>query len=104
MPVSDDLARAYGIAKQVWQRGDPARAPLANNVVLDRDLARRRTDIADLKKQVGTCRTDAAIVPVSAMEGTFTWPCANGAVNGRVQRAPTPALSLQVLSFTAAQN
>ncbi len=104
VPVSDDLARAYGIAKQVWQRGDPARAPLANNVVLDRDLARRRTDIADLKKQVGTCRTDAAIVPVSAMEGTFTWPCANGAVNGRVQRAPTPALSLQVLSFTAAQN
>ena len=103
VPVSADLARAYGIAKDVWQRGDPARAPLANNVVLDRDLARRRKDIADLKKQVGTCRTDAAIVPVSAMEGTFTWACAKGNVSGRVQRAPTPALSLQVLSFTAAK-
>lgn len=103
VPVSAGLAQAYGIAKDVWQRGDPARAPLANNVVLDRDLARRRKDIADLKKLVGACRTDAAIVPVSAMEGTFTWVCASGTVNGRVQRAPTPALSLQVLSFTAGQ-
>ncbi|ONF97496.1 serine hydrolase domain-containing protein [Sphingomonas jeddahensis] len=103
VPVSADLARAYTIARDVWRTGDPAKAPLANNVVLDRDLARRRKDIADLRKQVGTCRTDAAIVPSSAMEGTFTWTCASGTVNGRVQRAPTPALSLQVLSFTAAQ-
>jgi CubicO group peptidase (beta-lactamase class C family) len=103
VPVSADLARAYDIARDVWQRGDPGRAPLANNVVLDRDLARRRKDVADLKKQVGTCQTDAAIVPVSAMEGSFSWACATGTVNGRVQRAPTPALSLQVLSFTAAK-
>lgn len=102
VPVSPDLARAYAIARDVWVRGDPARAPLANNVVLDRDLARRRADIAALKKQVGTCRTDAPIMPVSAMEGRFTWQCQNGNVAGRVQRAPTPALSLQVLSFTAA--
>jgi D-alanyl-D-alanine-carboxypeptidase/D-alanyl-D-alanine-endopeptidase len=101
VPVSADLARAYDIARDVWRRGDPGRAPLANNVVLDRDLARRRKDIADLKKQVGTCQTEASIAPVSAMEGSFTWACAAGTVNGRVQRAPTPALSLQVLSFTA---
>lgn len=99
--VSAELARAYALAKDVWQRSDPARAPLAVNVALDRDLARRRKDLADLKKQVGACRTDAAIVPVSGMEGTFTWSCASGTVRGRVQRAPTPALSLQVLSFTA---
>lgn len=102
VPVSADLARAYDIVKQVWTAGDPAKAPLANNVVLDRDLVRRRKDIADLKKQVGACQTDAAIEPVSAMEGSFTWTCATGKVSGRVQRAPTPALSLQVLSFTAA--
>ena len=88
--------------REVWRTGDPARAPLANNVVPDRDLARRRKDIADLKKKVGACRTDAAIAPISAMEGAFIWQCANGKVAGRVQRAPTPALSLQVLSFTAA--
>ncbi len=102
VPVSADLARAYDIVKQVWTAGDPAKAPLANNVVPDRDLGRRRKDIADLKKQVGACQTDAAIEPVSAMEGSFTWTCATGKVSGRVQRAPTPALSLQVLSFTAA--
>jgi CubicO group peptidase (beta-lactamase class C family) len=99
VPLSPDLARAYDIARTVWRAGDPARAPLASNVVLDRDLARRRKDIADLKQQVGACRTDAPIKPVSAMEGTFTWTCATGSVAGRVQRAPTPALSLQVLSF-----
>lgn len=103
VPVSPDLARAYDIMRDVWRSGDPARAPLANNVVPDRDLNRRRKDIAELKKQVGACRTDAAIEPISAMEGTFTWACANGNVAGRVQRAPTPALSLQVLSFTAAK-
>ncbi|MCD2316128.1 beta-lactamase family protein [Sphingomonas sp. IC-11] len=103
LPVSTDLARAYDIARDVWKRGDPARAPLANNVALDRDLARRRKDIVELKERVGACRTDAPIMPISAMEGTFTWTCANGNVAGRVQRAPTPALSLQVLSFTAAE-
>jgi len=103
VPVSPELTRAYDIMREVWRSGDPARAPLANNVVPDRDLARRRKDIAHLKKQVGACRTDAAIKPISAMEGTFTWTCANGNVAGRVQRAPTPALSLQVLSFTAAK-
>lgn len=103
IPVSSDLARAYDIARDVWKRGDPARAPLANNVALDRDLARRRKDIGELKQQVGACRTDAPIAPISAMEGTFTWTCAKGNVAGRVQRAPTPALSLQVLSFTAAK-
>lgn len=103
VPVSADLTRAYDIARDVWRRGDPARAPLANNVLPDRDLTLRRKDIAELKKKVGTCQTNAPIVPISAMEGTFTWQCASGAVNGRVQRAPTSTLSLQVLSFTAAQ-
>ena len=102
VPVSPDLARAYDLARTVWKSGDPARAPLANNVVLDRDLKRRGKDIADLKRKVGACRTDAPITAISAMEGHFTWTCASGNVAGRVQRAPTPALSLQVLSFTAA--
>jgi hypothetical protein len=99
LAVSPDLARAYDLARDVWRTGDPARAPLANNVPLDRDLARRRADIAALKREVGACRTQGAIMPVSAMEGNFTWTCDKGTIAGRVQRAPTPALSLQVLSF-----
>lgn len=102
IPVSTSLARSYDIARDVWRAGDPARAPLANNVVPDRDLTLRRKDIADLKKQVGTCQTGSPITAVSALEGVFTWACATGSVRGRVQQAPTMALSLQVLSFTAA--
>lgn len=103
MQVSVGLARAYDAAKASWRSGDPASAPLAVNVPLDRDLARRRADIAALKATVGACAMNEPIAPLSAMEGAFVWACANGAVAGRVQRAPTPALSLQVLEFKPAQ-
>lgn len=99
--VSSGLAAAYDAAKAAWRSGDPERAPLAVNMLLDRDAAMRRADIAALKAKVGECAMDEAIVPVSAMEGNFLWTCAGGKVSGRVQRAPTPALSLQVLRFSA---
>jgi len=102
VPVSDGLERAYAAAKVAWRAGDATRAPLAVNVLLDRDAARRRFDIAALKGQVGECSAAEPIQPISAMEGTFAWTCAKGRVVGRVQRAPTPTLSLQVLDFGAA--
>jgi D-alanyl-D-alanine-carboxypeptidase/D-alanyl-D-alanine-endopeptidase len=101
VPVSPELAQAYDAAKAAWRSGDPERAPLAVNVLLDRDATRRRTEIASLKAQVGACAVREAIVPVSAMEGSFVWACDKGRIKGRVQRAPTPTLSLQVLSFAA---
>lgn len=97
--VSPGLAQAYGLAKMVWLSGDPARAALANNVLMDRDLARRAKDIADLKSKVGTCAMNEPIVAISAMEGTFTWTCAEGKVSGRIQRAPLAALQFQVIDF-----
>lgn len=99
VPVSAGLAAAYEAAKTAWRAGDPERAPLAVNVLLDNDAARRRAEIAALKRQVGACAMGEPIMPVSAMEGSFVWTCQKGRVTGRVQRAPTPALSLQVLSF-----
>jgi len=99
VPVSDGLAGAYAAARRAWIAGDATAAPLAVNVLLDRDAARRRAEIAAVKAQVGDCPADQAINPLSAMEGTFLWSCARGRVAGRVQRAPTPALSLQVLDF-----
>lgn len=102
LPVSAELAQAYTAAKEVWRTGDPSRAPLAVNVPLDRDLARRRKEIAEAKAKLGTCDTAAAITPVSALEGTFRWTCANGAATGRVQRAPTPGGELQVIDFAVA--
>ena len=102
-PVSAGLAEAYAAAKTAWKAGDATAAPLANNVLLDRDAARRRNDITTLKASVGNCAMTEPVRATSAMEGTFQWACANGKVAGRVQRAPTPTLSLQVLDFRAGQ-
>ena len=99
MPVAAGLAEAYALAKTAWTSGDPAQVPLANNVAMDRDLARRAADIAGLKAKVGTCAMTEPVVPVSAMEGTFTWTCAAGKVSGRVQRAPLAGLQFQVIDF-----
>ncbi|MDB5696922.1 MAG: penicillin-binding protein [Sphingomonas bacterium] len=102
IPVGSGLAAAYAVAKAAWTAGDPQRAPLADNVLLDRDVTRRRADIATLKASVGDCAMAEPIAPTSAMEGSFSWTCTKGRVAGRVQRAPTPTLSLQVLDFTPA--
>jgi len=102
LPVARGLADAYQAARLVWRTGDPASAPLAVNVALDRDLARRRAEIAAIKADVGTCAAAEPIEPVSAMEGSFVWTCTKGKVAGRVQRAPTPGLSLQVIDFGTA--
>jgi CubicO group peptidase (beta-lactamase class C family) len=102
-PLSPGLAQAYAAAKVAWTTGNPERAPLAGNVLLDRDAARRRTDMSALKANVGACTMAEPIQPISAMEGSFTWACAKGRVAGRVQRAPTPTLSLQVLDFQLAR-
>lgn len=102
LPVSEGLNAAYAAAKIAWTAGDAETAPLAVNMVLDRDAARRAADIAAIKGRVGQCAMDAPIKPISAMEGTFVWVCEKGKVAGRVQRSPEPALRLQVLSFSAA--
>ena len=102
LPVSPLLAEAYAAGKRAWTAGDATAAPLANNVLLDRGAAQRRSDIAALKSKVGACAMGEPIAPVSAMEGTFEWSCASGKVRGRVQRAPTRGLALQVVDFREA--
>ncbi|WP_188659111.1 serine hydrolase domain-containing protein [Sphingomonas metalli] len=103
VPVSTGLAAAYDAARTAWRAGDAERAPLAGNVLLDRNAARRRAEIAAAKADAGDCPMTEPVIPVSAMEGYFIWTCAKGKVAGRVQRAPTPVLSLQVLDFRASQ-
>ncbi len=99
MPVSPGLAEAYAVAKTAWTKGDVAAAPLANNVAPDRDLPRRNREIAQLKTKAGECLITEPVVAVSAMEGSFTWACSSGTVEGRVQRAPLSELQLQVIDF-----
>lgn len=102
LPVSAGLAAAYDAARAVWRSGEIGSAPLANNMLMDRDAPRWKTMLAGLKAEVGTCAASEAIIPVSAMEGRFSWTCEHGRISGRVQRAPTPAVTIQALEFSAA--
>jgi hypothetical protein len=42
-------------AKAVWRTGDINAAPLANNMLLDRDAERWRKQVEGLKAEVGAC-------------------------------------------------
>ena len=57
--------------------------------------------IARVRDEVGTCAADEPVTPLSAMEGSFRWRCSHGRVIGRVQRAPTPTVTLQALEYAA---
>ena len=102
-PVSPGLAAAYDAARAVWRSGDIAAAPLANNILMDRDAASWSKTIAGVKTEVGGCPATEAIKPISAMEGNFTWTCSHGRLQGRVQRAPTPAMTIQALDYAVAR-
>ncbi|WP_091736808.1 serine hydrolase domain-containing protein [Phenylobacterium immobile] len=97
--VSPGLTQAYALARVVWIEGEITAAPLANNVLMDQDADAWRKSLARLKAEVGACAMEAPPIAISAMEGRFTWPCEHGRIVGRVQRAPTKALTIQALEF-----
>jgi hypothetical protein len=49
--INTDLASAYEAAKAVWRTGDINAAPLANNMLLDRDAERWRKQVEGLKAE-----------------------------------------------------
>ena len=102
IPVSAGLTTAYDAARAVWRSGNIAAVPLANNMLLDRSAADWSKLLADVKAEVGNCPANEPIVPISAMEGRFTWRCEHGRVSGRVQQAPTPQVTIQALQFAPA--
>ena len=102
VPVSTELETLYQSARAVWRTGEIGSASLASNMLLDRDAVRWRALIAGLKAEVGNCPAEEAIMPISAMEGRFSWSCDRGRINGRVQRAPTPQTQVQALEFSTA--
>jgi D-alanyl-D-alanine-carboxypeptidase/D-alanyl-D-alanine-endopeptidase len=99
LPVSSGLANAYTAARAVWRAGVIDAAPLAGNMLLDRDAAHWKTMLAGLRSEVGTCAADEEVTPTSALEGRFIWKCEHGRISGRVQRAPLPEVRLQALEF-----
>ena len=102
LPVATGLAAAYAAARAVWRTGDIAAAPLAGNMLLDHDAKAWAALIRAVQAEVGECPATEPVRPASAMEGRFTWTCSHGRVDGRVQRAPTPVMTLQALEFAAA--
>lgn len=102
LPVMPGLAAAYEAARAVWRSGDIASAPLANNVLMDRSATDWAKLVADLKVEVGSCAASEPVLPISTMEGRFTWRCERGRVSGRVQLAPTPQATIQALHFASA--
>jgi serine-type D-Ala-D-Ala carboxypeptidase/endopeptidase len=101
--VSAGLASAYEGARAVWRSGNIGSAPLANNMLMDRDVAAWAKLISGAKAEVGECPAREPVKPLSAMEGRFTWECSHGRIEGRVQRAPTPAVTIQALELTPAR-
>ncbi len=101
-PVTPELTAAYAAARQVWARGDIAAAPLANNMLMDRDAASWKSRLAAVKAEVGACAATESVMPISAVEGRFTWTCEHGGISGRVQRAPTKQFLIQALEFNPA--
>ena len=93
---SERLCRRAGGLGEGRHRRRAARQQHADG---PRFCERWKTMLAELKAEVGECRGDEPIAPVSAMEGRFDWRCAHGRINGRVQRAPTNAVTLQALEF-----
>ncbi|MFZ5721647.1 MAG: serine hydrolase domain-containing protein [Pseudomonadota bacterium] len=102
IPLTPGLTTAYDAARAVWRAGDIKAAPLANNVLMDRDAAAWAKRLKDLKAEVGACPADEPITATSAMEGRFTWTCEHGRLTGRVQQAPTTGVTIQALEFDAA--
>jgi hypothetical protein len=106
VPVSEALARTYRAAGQVYVAGnlDPARQMLAMNFLLDRSPENWARTLAELRQQVGTCRTETAIVPTGALAGNFDWQCERGRLQGQVLLAPTSPPTIQALRFRPVPN
>jgi serine-type D-Ala-D-Ala carboxypeptidase/endopeptidase len=98
-PVSTALAANYVVAGQMYQGGNvgPGHGHLAMNFLMDRSAANWTRIFAELRTQVGGCRTDAPITPTGALSGTFTWPCEHGTLQGQLLLAPTERSSIQAL-------
>jgi CubicO group peptidase (beta-lactamase class C family) len=71
----------------------------ADNLLLDRSLDDRRTEVQKLHDAVGACRTDGNIRPENWLRGTFRLACERGWTDVTVTLAPTNPPTIQYLAF-----
>ena len=90
--LSAGLASAYDAARAVWAKGDIGAAPLANNMLMDRDSERWKTMLAELKAEVGECRVDEPIRPFRRWRAGSTG-AARTAGSAAASSAPRPIRS-----------
>ena len=101
VPLSPALTTAYRMAGSIYAAGtvEPARQMLAMNFLMDRSAEHWRRELASLRQQVGTCRTDAPIRPIHNLLGSFSWTCERGTLRGSLMLAPTQPAGIQSLRF-----
>ena len=105
VPLSPLLAEGYAAVGRIYAAGDvmAAKDGLAMNFLMDKDASSWSRQLAEVKRQVGDCRTDTPITPTTAMAGTFIWTCARGQVRGDVLLAPTSMATIQELHLVPVQ-
>jgi CubicO group peptidase (beta-lactamase class C family) len=84
---------------RVWD-DDTARRIAADNLALDRPLARRRDDLAALRARLGDCRPEGDIAPENWLRGTFRMHCDRGWLDVEFTLAPTTPPTVQYLDVT----
>ncbi len=101
VPVSKELSAAYETAGKIYQGGDISVAgdQLAMNVLLDRDAAGWRRDLAALKTALGACDTASPMSANAPLTGEFTWRCARGRLTGKLLLTPTTPPRIQSLEL-----
>lgn len=99
VPLNPALTTAYRAAGAIYAAGnlEPARQLLAMNFLMDRSAEHWQRELAQLRSQVGTCRTDAPIRPAHALLGSFTWTGDRGTLRGALMLAPTDTAGIQML-------
>jgi CubicO group peptidase (beta-lactamase class C family) len=106
LPVSAALSANYDVARAMWAAGslEPGRRQLAMNFLMDRSAENWAAELARLKQQAGTCRTEAPIVATGGLAGQFEWPCERGRLQGQLLLAPTSPPTIQALRLRVVPN
>jgi CubicO group peptidase (beta-lactamase class C family) len=105
LPPSPALLSTRDAIVRLWQQwNDHAAAELAaDNLFLDTPATERRSEMENLKSQVGVCRAPAGFEVENLLRGSFKMPCERGEVNVTFTLAPTMPPKVQFLRFVIAK-
>lgn len=101
-----DLLRGQelvGTLYRMWD-ADILTEAAADNLFLDRDLATRAKDFADLRATQGQCTQIGQLQVEGRLRGTWTMTCERGQINCRLWLSPTNPPRIQVLALGPASS